>query len=99
MDEAVGGPSAQLSVHGVHGDVAEVGGDVAGSPEASGLCGEQGQDPVPAAAGGGDVGILVGGGRQRLLGLGRHDGDVEIGDGAAGIGSAVVSALAVSGNG
>lgn len=64
MDEAGLGPSGELSIHGFHGDVAEVGGDVAGAPEAGGVFFEQSQDPVAAAIGGGGVPVVAGDGGE-----------------------------------
>ena len=67
MDESGLGPSGELSVHGVQGDVSEVCGDVAGAPEAVGFFLEQGQDPVSASLSGGGVPVVPGSGGR--LGL------------------------------
>lgn len=99
MDEAGLGPSGELSIHGLHGDVAEVGGDVAGAPEAGGVFFEQAKDPVAAAVGEGGVPVVAGdGGDWGVWFAGFEDADGETGDSAAGVGPAVVMAGAVTGS-
>lgn len=53
------------SVHGPHSDVAEVGRDVARSPQTGGVLVKQGKDPVSAALGEGGVPVVPGGGGRR----------------------------------
>lgn len=61
MDEAAGGPPIQLPVHGLQGDVAEVGGYVAGLSKTRGVFLEQGQDAVSAPGGRGGVPVVQAG--------------------------------------
>lgn len=99
MDEAGLGPSGELPIHGLHGDVAEVRSDVAGAPEAGGVLLEQAKDPVTAAVGGGGIPVIAGdGGELRVRFVRFEDADVETGDGSAGVGPAVVMAGAVTGH-
>src|SRR5215213_4045423 len=99
VDESAVGPSGELSVHGVESDVTEVDRDVAGSPKTGGIFLQQDQNPMPATLCRGDIAVVPGSGGQRGLCIRRfQDVDVEGGDGAASVGSAVVAAFAVAGD-
>ncbi|MGW7674310.1 hypothetical protein ACWGJX_45860 [Streptomyces sp. NPDC054775] len=82
-----------------NGDVAEVCGDVTGAPEPAGLFVQLGQDPVTATLGKSGVPVVAGGDGELGAGLWwLEDGDVEVGDGVAGVGRAVGVAGAVAGD-
>jgi hypothetical protein len=88
-----------LLVHGGESDVTEVAGDLSGVPVAVGGRVEESKDSFPASFGRAGVSVVPGRrGQWGFLDRGFEDGDIEIGNGAAGIGPPVLESLVVPGD-